>query len=81
MKTHNDHNDEQTLKGLIAECGLTQREISEKTGIPERTINSWVSGERMPTLARAVTVASCLNCSLKTFAQSLGIDVSRLPDD
>ncbi len=81
MKTHNDHHVEQTLKGLIADLGMTQREFSQKTGIPERTVNSWANNEKMPKLDSAVALASCLNCSLKTLAKSLGIDVSNLPED
>ncbi|MDJ0730768.1 MAG: helix-turn-helix transcriptional regulator [Crocosphaera sp.] len=81
MKTHNDHHAEQTLKDLITELGMTQREFSQKTGIPEITINSWVANKRMPKLDSAVILASNLNCSLKTLAKSMGIDVSKLPND
>ena len=81
METNNDHHTEQTLKDLIADLGMTQREFSQKTGIPEITVNSWVSGKRMPKLDSAVALSVCLNCSLKTLAKSLGIDVSKLPDD
>ncbi len=81
MKTQHDHHTDQTLKDLIAQLGMTQREFSQKTGIPEITVNSWVSKKRMPKLDSAVSLAVCLNCSLKTLAKSLGIDVSNLPED
>jgi len=69
------------LKQLIADSGLTQRDLAKKTGIPERTINSWVAGERMPSLDKAALLAGGLKCSLREIASSLGIDVSGIPGD
>ncbi len=70
-----------TLKALIKEASLTQRSLSQKTGIAEVTINSWVAGKYMPKLDNAVVMAKALGVSLKTLSESLGIDVSGLPDD
>ncbi|GBF82961.1 helix-turn-helix domain-containing protein [Aphanothece sacrum] len=81
MNLHTIESKEITLKGLIADANMTQREFSKLTGIPEVTINSWVSQKRMPKLDSAVLLCCHLKISLKTLAKSLDIDVSNLPDD
>jgi transcriptional regulator with XRE-family HTH domain len=69
------------LKALIEDAGITQRELSKRTGIAEVTINTWVSGRKMPRFDNAIVLAKELKVSLKTLAKSLGLDVSSLPDD
>jgi transcriptional regulator with XRE-family HTH domain len=69
------------LKELIERAGYTQRDLSKVSGIPERTINSWVCGQRVPDLERYILLASYLRVSLKTLFASFGYDVSRIPDD
>lgn len=39
---------EYNIKDAINKSNLTVREISEMLGIPERTINHWVKGDRKP---------------------------------
>lgn len=39
---------EYNIKDAINQSNLTVREISEMLGIPERTINHWVKGDRKP---------------------------------
>lgn len=70
-----------TLKKLIKDAGLTQRELAQKTGIKEVTVNSWVAGKRMPTFDNAVIIAKAINCDLKTLAESLGIDTQGIPEN
>lgn len=39
---------ENKLKGLRKKHGLTQKALSEKLGIPKRTIENWEGGQRKP---------------------------------
>ena len=70
-----------TLKQLIARCNITQRDLAKKTGISERAINEWVAGKYIPRLDNAIVVSRELGVSLKTLAQSLGLDTTGIPDD
>lgn len=36
------------IKKLRLKYGMTQKQLSEKTGIPKRTIEDWESGNRVP---------------------------------
>jgi transcriptional regulator with XRE-family HTH domain len=71
----------ETLKTLIAAAHKTQRQLSRDIDIAEVTINTWVSGRKMPRLDNAALVAAELKVSFKTLARSLQIDVSRIPGD
>jgi transcriptional regulator with XRE-family HTH domain len=71
----------ETLKTLIAAAHTTQRQLSRDIDIAEVTINTWVSGRKMPRLDNAALVAAELGVSFKTLARSLQIDVSRIPGD
>ncbi len=70
-----------TLKQLIEDANTTQRELSKRTGIAEVTINSWVAGKYIPRLDNALALCRELGVSLKTLAQSLGLDTTNIPDD
>lgn len=70
-----------TLKQLIDRANMTQRELSKRTGIAEVTINSWVAGKYIPRLDNALVLCRELSVSLKTLAQSLGLDTTGIPDD
>ncbi|HSN67465.1 MAG TPA: helix-turn-helix transcriptional regulator [Fusibacter sp.] len=63
-----------TLKTLIKNNGMTQRDLAKLTGIPEITINSWVSGKNVPKLNNAYIIAKALNVSLDELAQVMGLD-------
>ena len=77
-----DTNDQEiTLKGLIEQAGITQRQLSKDSGIAEVTINSWVAGKYSPRLDNATLVAKTLGVSLKCLARSMGIDTKGVPDD
>lgn len=41
-------NDQGTLKDLIASNGMTQKEFSERFGIPIRTVQDWARSKRKP---------------------------------
>ena len=76
-----NHNDEVTLKGLREGVGLTQPELSQKIHCSVRSIASWESRSKIPRLDNAIALAVELNVSLKMLARSMGLDVSKLPDD
>lgn len=40
--------DHLTIKSIRAAHGLTQQALSDVTGIPKRTIESWEGGQRKP---------------------------------
>jgi transcriptional regulator with XRE-family HTH domain len=75
------HSEARTLKALISDARTSQREISSKTGLSERTINDWVAGKKVPRLDNAVILARELGVSLKTLAASIGLDTTNIPDD
>lgn len=37
-----------TIKEIVALTGLTQAEFAKKYGIPKRTLESWIMGDRKP---------------------------------
>jgi transcriptional regulator with XRE-family HTH domain len=73
--------EETTLKTLMEEAGLKEQELSHRLGVGLRIIGHWKKRGKMPTLKNAVGLARELGVSLKTLAQSMGIDVSGVPDD
>lgn len=75
------HESEKTLKQLIEAKSTTQRELSKRTGIAEVTINGWVAGKYVPRLDNALLLCRELGVSLKTLAESIGLDTSGIPDD
>jgi transcriptional regulator with XRE-family HTH domain len=70
-----------TLKELIARANTTQRDLAKKTGISERSINEWVARKYIPRFDNAIAVSRELGISLKTLANSIGLDTTGIPDD
>lgn len=79
MKTSNESL--LTLKELIEKAGTNQRELSKRTGIAEVTLNTWVARKKVPRLDNALLLCRELKISLRTLADSIGLDVSGIPDD
>ncbi len=53
------------IKTLRKEAGLTQRSLSEKSGVPLRTIQKWENGEREPSdLLSLKKIANTLNTTI-----------------
>lgn len=69
------------MKALMEGKNLTQRELSDLTGITERTIHDIVKGATLPRLDRAVQLAKAIGISLKALCYELGLDVEGIPDD
>jgi transcriptional regulator with XRE-family HTH domain len=69
------------LKELIQQANLTQRELSDRVGLTEKTINDLVRGVSFPRLDRAANIARILGVSFKELCDALGISVEGIPDD
>lgn len=50
------------LRDVLEDCWMTQKELSEETGISESTISRYVRGEMMPTFKNIVNIKYALNC-------------------
>jgi transcriptional regulator with XRE-family HTH domain len=70
-----------TLKELLEERAVNKTKLAERMGIGRATLNSWESGKKVPAFDNAIRLAAELGVSLKTLGESLGYDVSRVPDE
>lgn len=52
------------LNSVLIECGVSQRELSEDTGISESTISRYICGERMPSIKNLVNICYALDCDI-----------------
>lgn len=53
------------LKQLLIEQNLTQKELSERTGIPASTIACWFGKQHsLPSLESAYLLSEALDCSI-----------------
>jgi transcriptional regulator with XRE-family HTH domain len=52
------------LKELIKQKGLEQKQLGERIGVPQQTINSWFRGQATPKLSKLCELADALNVSL-----------------
>lgn len=64
------------LKRLLGECGISQRELSRKTGDPIMTINDVVNGRTMPGAGILARIAEALSVSVDAI---LGSDKKSFP--
>ncbi len=53
------------MKALRVEQNMTQKDLSEKTGIDKRTISAYETGSRIPTALAAMSIASVLTVPLE----------------
>ncbi len=54
------------LKEILEDRCMTQRKLSDKTGISEITISRYVNGKRTPNVREAMLIARALNVSVDT---------------
>ncbi len=54
------------LKDILEDRCMTQRKLSDKTGISEITISRYVNGKRTPNVREAMLIARALNVSVDT---------------
>lgn len=55
----------ENLIALMTECGVTQKQLAEDTGLSESTINRYVKGLRIPKATALINISTALNCSLE----------------
>jgi transcriptional regulator with XRE-family HTH domain len=81
MKQDVSTKEDLTLKSLIEDAGYTQRDFAKTLGLALSTVTFYISGEKLPRIDRFFEMCKTLGVSPKTLAQSMGLDVSDVPDD
>ena len=56
------HDFGRNLKDLLNDSRISQKELSELTGISEPTISRYIAGNMMPTLKNIVSIMEALDC-------------------
>jgi transcriptional regulator with XRE-family HTH domain len=56
------------FKQLREEARLTQKEASERSGIPLSTLRNWEQGTNLPRIDQAIKLAHALEVDLNTLA-------------
>ena len=54
----------ENLKNLRSELGLTQKQLSKKLGVLERTVSYWEKGERECDLDTLIKISKLFNVSI-----------------
>jgi HTH-type transcriptional regulator, cell division transcriptional repressor len=70
-----------TLEALRKKAKYSQRSLAAKLGTTHDVIVHWEKGRNIPRFDNAIALACVLGVSLKTLAESMGFDVSLLPDE
>ena len=52
------------IKAVLKESWMTQKELSEETGINETLISRYIRGERLPSLKNLINIANVFECPL-----------------
>lgn len=52
------------LKDVLDDALMTQKELSDETGISEPTISRYIRGESMPSLKNIMNIAYVMECDL-----------------
>ena len=76
-----DTNPVVTLRRLRESAGYSQLKLSKQIGVSQSAIQWWEMGKREPTIGNVAALARTFNVSFKTICQSMGIDISGIPDD
>ena len=53
------------LKSLLEEWGVSQKELSEMSGISEPTISRCLRGEYVPNIRTVINIGHALNCDVE----------------
>ena len=70
-----------TLKSLIESAGYTQTSLAKELNLSTSIIGYYVAGSKKPRIDRFLEICERLKVSPKTLARSMGMDVSRIPND
>jgi transcriptional regulator with XRE-family HTH domain len=57
--------EQEILKQLLLLSGLSQKEFSEKTNIPEPRISEWMNGVRNPKISKLHEIAEVLGLKIE----------------
>ena len=52
------------LRRLMLRSGITQEDLSERTGISQASISTYMTGRNTPSFYNVVKIANVLNCSI-----------------
>ena len=55
------------LKRIMFEKGVTQDDLSEKTGIAQETLSRYICGKNVPSFYKIDKIAKALDCSVDEF--------------
>ena len=55
------------VKRIMLEKGITQDELSEKTGIAQETLSRYICGKNVPSFYKIDKIAKALDCSVDEF--------------
>ena len=55
----------ESLQRAMDARDVTQRELAQMVGVSQGIVNSWLKGERVPTVTVAMNIADALDCSLE----------------
>lgn len=70
-----------TLKTFIDHAGYTQTSLAKEMKVSTSILGYWVAGTKKPRVDRFFELCAKLKVSPKTLGRSMGIDVSKIPND
>lgn len=75
------HNMAERLKAALEFRDLSQKDLSEMTGLPETTISRYVNNERTPRTDTVIKICDALNVSLDWYVNGYCKRCKRKQDD
>ena len=58
------------IKELLARNGLKVKWVAGQIGCHPTEVSNWISGRRIPSLSRAIKIASLLGCAVEDLFQT-----------
>lgn len=52
------------LANMLDDCGMSQRELADVTGLSESTISRYINKQKMPGIRAIVNISEALDCSI-----------------
>lgn len=69
-----------SLKGLLKQAGLTQRQLADELGVAVSTVGFWIAGEYTPSFENACRMSVALKVPLNELAEVLGLPYYEPPE-